>query len=121
MSFDPTIPVGNVPKTDTAAHLLICVGPRCAANGAALMFQEVWESLDAEKLAYYRTGGSIRLTESGCLGACDFGPTVACYHRSSATDATMAQTWRIRMTTETTVSLARAVHIPTTPGTASSL
>jgi NADH:ubiquinone oxidoreductase subunit E len=121
MSADPTIPPPGIPKTDTAAHLLVCVGPRCTGRGARPMFQEVWDALDQEKIAYYRTGGSIRLTETGCLGACDYGPTIACYTampNSPAIDQTLdqtleqtlEQTWRVNMTAEKIVELARGIH-----------
>jgi (2Fe-2S) ferredoxin len=33
-------------------------------------------------LAYYKDGGSVRLSEAGCLGACGHGPTLACYRGS---------------------------------------
>jgi (2Fe-2S) ferredoxin len=73
------------------------------------MFQEVWDALDREKLAYYRTGGSVRLTETGCLGACDLGPTIACY-TANPQDARLDQQWRVNMTAEKIVELARSVH-----------
>jgi (2Fe-2S) ferredoxin len=109
MSADPTIPPPGIPKTDTSAHLLVCVGPRCTGRGARPMFQEVWDALDREKIAYYRTGGSVRLTETGCLGACDFGPTVACY-TAKANTPSLDQVWRVNMTAEKIVELARSVH-----------
>ena len=111
MDVDPTIPIGDVPRTDTAAHLLICVGPRCVANGSAQLFSEIWDALESEQIAYYRTGGSVRLTDSGCLGACELGPTVACYYRGSET-AQLTATWRVRMTFDSTLALARSVHRP---------
>jgi (2Fe-2S) ferredoxin len=75
------------------------------------MFQEVWDALDREKIAYYRTGGSIRLTETGCLGACDLGPTIACYVANPGPEnADLRQVWRVNMDTEKIVNLARAVH-----------
>jgi (2Fe-2S) ferredoxin len=43
------------------------------------LFKDAWSALEARGLAYYKTNGTIRLTESGCLGACDHGPTLACY------------------------------------------
>jgi (2Fe-2S) ferredoxin len=75
------------------------------------MFQEVWDALDREKIAYYRTGGSVRLTETGCLGACDLGPTIACYlANSDPASNVLTQTWRVNMTAEKIVGLARSVH-----------
>jgi (2Fe-2S) ferredoxin len=78
------------------------------------MFQAVWDALDQEKIAYYRTGGSIRLTETGCLGACDYGPTIACYTAKfdgpQNLEPALKQTWRVNMTAEKIVELARAIH-----------
>lgn len=71
------------PYFPTRAHLLLCTAPRCARAGSRELFDEAWQALEARRLAYYAGGGSVRLTESGCLGACDHGPTLACYARSS--------------------------------------
>jgi (2Fe-2S) ferredoxin len=100
----------GLPKTDMAAHLLVCVGPRCSSRGAREAFDEVWDQMDRERLAYYRTGGSVRLTESGCLGACDLGPTVACYQRRP--DELIEQKWFVRMSVARIMELARSVHRP---------
>ncbi len=114
MTFDSTVPPLGVPKTDTSAHVLICVGPRCTERGARNMYGEVWAAFEKERLAYYQTGGSVRLTEAGCLGACEFGPTVACYSstglRSETGGELLTQTWRVNMTTERIVDLARSIH-----------
>lgn len=67
------------PYFPTRAHLLLCTGPRCARGGSTRLFASAWSALEARGLAYYKTHGSVRLTESGCLGACDHGPTLACY------------------------------------------
>lgn len=113
VTHDPTVAPAGIPKTDTSAHILLCVGPRCTERGARRIFEEVWETLDADSIAYYRSGGSVRLTETGCLGACDFGPTVACYGSTGRHDCDgelLSQTWRVRMDTERIVALARSVH-----------
>lgn len=34
---------------------------------------------EEQRIAYYRNGGSVRLTMSSCLGACDHGPIAVCY------------------------------------------
>jgi (2Fe-2S) ferredoxin len=65
----------------TRGHLLVCVGPRCAERGAEALFDEVWRAFERCGLAYYMRGGSVRLTSSGCLGACSYGPNAACYRQ----------------------------------------
>ena len=67
----------NVPAT--RAHVLVCTGPQCSGRGARQLFRSAWTAYEEERIAYYRTGGSVRLTETGCLGACDFGPNIAVY------------------------------------------
>ena len=41
--------------------------------GGAELFANAWQDLETHRLAYYTRGGSLRLTESGCLGACARG------------------------------------------------
>ena len=91
----------------TQAHILICTDPRCAQLGSSLLFQAVWKSLETEKLAYYKTGGNLRLSESGCLGACQFGPTVACYFKRGSS---LQEAWYQRMTYPSTMQLAKTLH-----------
>lgn len=62
----------------TRAHLLVCTSEKCAAKGSRILFQTLWNALERERLAYY-AGGHVRLTETGCLGACQFGPNATCY------------------------------------------
>jgi (2Fe-2S) ferredoxin len=91
----------------TQAHLQICTSSHCAARGAKPLFQAVWKGLVEEKLAYYSKGGNLRLTSSGCLGACDFGPTVACYFKNGNH---LEQAWYHSMDYPQTMRLARALH-----------
>jgi (2Fe-2S) ferredoxin len=91
----------------TNAHILICTDERCLRDGSRLLFQAVWQSFESEKIAYYKTGGNLRLTESGCLGACQFGPTVACYFKR---DSHLEQAWYQRMTYPKIMQLARALR-----------
>ena len=65
----------------TNGHMLVCQGPNCQARGSTLLYQALWNHLERQKLAYYKSGGSVRLTESGCLGACSFGPTLCVYRQ----------------------------------------
>ena len=55
------------------------MGPRCSRAGSPRLFREGTDQLERRRLAYYKDGGTVRLTESGCLGACSSGPTMACY------------------------------------------
>lgn len=98
----------------TQAHIMICTDPKCAARGSSLLFQAVWNGLEREKLAYYATGGNLRLTQSGCLGACQFGPTVACYFRR---DGQLHQAWFSGMDYPRTIGLVRALHAGQEPPT----
>lgn len=91
----------------TQAHLLICTDGRCAKEGAKILFQAVWNAFEAEKLAYYKTGGNLRLSESGCLGACQFGPTVACYFKRQER---LQEAWYYHQTLPSTLQLARALQ-----------
>jgi (2Fe-2S) ferredoxin len=91
----------------TNAHLLICVDERCAARNSRVLFRHVWNALEAEGLAYYQSGGNLRLSHSGCLGACSFGPTVTCYFKR---DGVLREAWYHGMNMEHTLTLARALH-----------
>ena len=84
----------------TTPHLLVCIGPNCTARGAGEMFSKVWSALEHEQLAYYKTGGTVRCSASGCLGACAEGPTVASYPRTGEPQ------WWVGMTADATVALA---------------
>lgn len=64
----------------TRAHVLVCTGPNCVRVGARVLFADTWRALEARRLAYYRDGGTVRLTESGCQGACGHGPNAIVYY-----------------------------------------
>ena len=87
----------------TRGHVLVCTGPSCAGRGARELFDRLWLRFERDRLAYYRTGGSIRLTECGCLGACSYGPSVVCYGNG-------AEAWYAGMDEERVVELARALQ-----------
>lgn len=91
----------------TQAHIQICTSSQCASRGAEHLFNAVWKGLEQEKLAYYTKGGNLRLTSSGCLGACQFGPTVACYYQKNGH---LEQAWYYGMDYPRTMQLARALH-----------
>jgi (2Fe-2S) ferredoxin len=81
----------KLPVAATSGHVLVCTGTRCAGRGSQRLFQQAWAAYEEQRIAYYRTGGSVRLTEAGCLGACDFGPNIAVYARVA--DGTSEESW----------------------------
>jgi (2Fe-2S) ferredoxin len=108
---DPHAPPSNAAiRTPTSAHLLVCTGASCATRGSQRLFNEVWAALSEQRIAYFCSGGSVRLTESGCLGACDYGPTVATY--VAGPDGQFAERFYVRMTLDATVEVARRAHQP---------
>lgn len=92
----------------TKAHLLICVDERCAQKGSRLLFESVWNGLERENLAYYKSGGGLRLSHSGCLGACQFGPAVTCYFKHR-------EAWYHGMDYPQTMHLARLLNADLEP------
>ncbi len=91
----------------TKAHLMICTDARCAKQGSAALFQSVWKALEDESLAYYKTGGGLRLTTSGCLGACQFGPTMTCYFKKNGQ---LREAWYHDMDRPKVLNVARALN-----------
>lgn len=65
----------------TNGHILICQNGSCQNRGSGLLYKALWNHLERENLAYYKKGGKVRLTESGCLGACSYGPTLCVYRQ----------------------------------------
>jgi (2Fe-2S) ferredoxin len=92
----------------TCAHVLVCVDGRCAVRGSQELHRALWQAMDDERLAYYRTGGSVRMTSSGCLGACDDGPTVAIY--ASDTTGGIPPKWYGSMTLAETLDVVRTLN-----------
>ena len=86
----------------TRAHVLVCTGPSCSGRGSRGLFATLWRRFERERLAYY-AGGSLRLTECGCLGACSFGPNLVCYVDGS-------EAWYAGMDEEQTMELARSLR-----------
>jgi (2Fe-2S) ferredoxin len=91
----------------TKAHLMICTGSSCSEAGSKFLFRSVWQSLETEKLVYYKSGGNLRLTESGCLGSCQFAPSAACYFER---DGKLEQAWYAKLDHPQIVTIARALH-----------
>ncbi len=92
----------------TRGHLLICTGPTCGERGRNL-YREVCIRLEETGLAYWKRGGSVRITESGCLGACEYGPTIACYASASETRPA-EQAWYFNADMRLAEAIARSVH-----------
>ncbi len=100
---EPAIP-------STSAHVLVCVDGRCAVRGSQELHRALWQAMEDERLAYYRSGGSVRMTSSGCLGACDHGPTVAVYATDSQGGITPK--WYGSMTLPETLEVVRELNKP---------
>lgn len=96
----------------TRAHLLLCTGPRCARRGSPRVLESAWRELESRALAYYKRGGSIRLTESGCLGQCSHGPTLVAYHADDQGETTGAlrESWYVGVDAPQLVDIAEALH-----------
>jgi (2Fe-2S) ferredoxin len=94
----------------TRAHVLVCVDGRCAVRGSQELHRALWQAMEDERLAYYRTGGSVRMTSSGCLGACDDGPTVAVYAPDD--HGVLHPKWYGSMTLPETIELVRELNKP---------
>ena len=101
------------PYFRTSAHLLVCQHTNCRARGSDLLYRALWNALDRERLAYFKTGGSVRLTESGCLGACTSGPVMCVYRqRDAAADGSggLEEAWYAATTLPLALRVARAAH-----------
>lgn len=93
----------------TNGHLLVCQGPNCQARGSALLHRALWNHLERASLAYYKRGGTLRLTESGCLGACSYGPAL-CVYRADPAGAGLEEAWYAAVDFPLAARVAQAVH-----------
>ena len=91
----------------TRAHLLVCTSKQCALKGSVILFQTLWQILERERLAYY-AGGGLRLTESGCLGACQFGPNATCYRKLESEH--LEEAWYYGLDYQKILNVARALN-----------
>ena len=91
----------------THGHLLVCQGQNCQARGARLLHTALWNALEKGALAYYKTGGTVRLTESGCLGACAYGPALCVYRERGGA---LEQGWYGAVDFPLARRVAQAVH-----------
>ena len=93
---------------ETRAHVLLCTGPRCSRAGSKRLLDDTTVALERSGVAYYKDGGSVRLTESGCLGACAYGPTAVAYFGTEA--GALSEAWYVGMDQRRLVRLATALH-----------
>ncbi|GHF40570.1 (2Fe-2S) ferredoxin [Deinococcus metalli] len=91
----------------TSGHLLVCTGPNCTARGSGLLYRALWNHLERHSLAYYKRGGSLRLTESGCLGSCSFGPSMCVYRQRAGG---LEEGWYAAVDVPLAARIAQAVH-----------
>ena len=91
----------------TSGHLLVCTGPNCQVRGSALLHKALWNHLERQSLAYYKKGGSLRLTESGCLGSCSYGPSMCIYRQRGSG---LEEAWYAAVDFPLATRIAQAVH-----------
>jgi (2Fe-2S) ferredoxin len=77
--------------------------------GSQRLFRDATDMLERRRLAYYKDGGTVRLSEAGCLGACGHGPTVACYRG----EAQLEQAWYCAADLALVTEVAEAVQTGT--------
>lgn len=94
----------------TSGHIMVCQGQTCRSRNSALLYQALWQYLEEHSLAYYKQGGSVRLTESGCLGACSYGPTLCTYRQTQEGGEQLEQAWYAACTLPLACRIAEAVH-----------
>jgi (2Fe-2S) ferredoxin len=95
------------PYFTTSGHLLVCQHTNCKSRGSDLLYRALWNALDRERLAYYKGGGSLRLTESGCLGACSSGPAMCVYRQG---EQGLEEGWYASADLPLALKVAQAVH-----------
>ncbi len=91
----------------THGHLMLCQNTNCVQRGADHLHRVLTVALEREHLMYYKKGGTLRYTASGCLGACSSGPVLACYRQR---DGQLEQGWYYGATLPVALEVARAVH-----------
>jgi len=100
----------------TRATVLVCTGVNCARDGARHVLHATTRSLDARHVAYHREGGTVRLTESACQGACGHGPN-AIVHFIDASGA-LREGYYAGLHAARLLEIVEAVHEGSDPGPA---
>jgi NADH:ubiquinone oxidoreductase subunit E len=101
---------------ETRAHVLVCTSVNCSRAGARRVFEATWRALEERKVAYYRDGGTVRLTESGCQGACGHGPNAIVYFVDAS--GVMREGYYAGLDAARLLEIAEAVHEGRDPGPA---
>ena len=101
---------------ETRAHVLVCTSVNCARAGARRVFEATWKALEERKVAYYRDGGTVRLTESGCQGACGHGPNAIVYFVDAG--GALREGFYAGLDATRLLEIAEAVHAGRDPGPA---
>ncbi len=98
----------------TKGHLLLCQNGNCQSRGAALLHSVLTRNLEQHHLIYYKSGGTLRYTTSGCLGACSFGPIMACYRNiqdgEGNSSTGLEEAWYSGVTLPLALEVAQAIQ-----------
>lgn len=113
VGHDAEVPVTLPLFFSTRAHVLVCTGPSCSRRGARELFARTWDEMERRRLAYHRAGGTVRLTESGCQGACDHGPNAIAYFGSA--DGGLSEAWYAGLDDDALLRIVEALHHGETP------
>ena len=92
----------------TRAHILVCVGPQCGKRGSRELLTRATSELEKAHVVYYKSGGTVRLTATSCLGACAHGPNVTAYYGDDA--GQLHEAWYAGVDDTRLCTLARALH-----------
>lgn len=92
----------------TRAHILVCVGPQCSKRGSRELLARGTAALEKEHVVYYKTGGTVRLTATSCLGACAYGPNVTAYYGDEA--GQLREAWYAGVDDGRLSRIAKALH-----------
>jgi (2Fe-2S) ferredoxin len=91
----------------TKGHLMLCQNSTCQSRGGGILHSVLVPTLEQRHLMYYTSNGTLRYTTSGCLGACSYGPILACYRQ---TPHGLEQAWYAGVTLPLALEVALAVQ-----------
>lgn len=91
---------------------MVCQGPRCGALGSVVWFPHLIAQLEEKHVLYYKTGGSLRVTASTCLGGCSAAPVVLCYYLSQGEHSSSGFTnaWFGNVSLDSALDIALKIH-----------